>query len=256
MIDKTAIISPGVKIEDSTNIGAYCIIKDGVKIGKNNRIASHVVIEGNTQIGDNNKIFQFASIGSPPQDLKYKGEDTKLIIGNNNIIREYVTMNPGTVTGNGVTTVGDSNLFMMHVHIAHDCVIRNHTILANNATLAGHIEIQDYVILGGLCAIHQFVKIGESALIAGGSMVVQDIPPYLVASGDRAKIYGINRIGLERRGFSKEEIEKIKDAFKILYRSKVTLKIAMERIKREIGETDQIKKFIEFISNSKRGITR
>ncbi|MHB1660884.1 MAG: acyl-ACP--UDP-N-acetylglucosamine O-acyltransferase [bacterium] len=256
MIDKTAIISPGVKIGDSTDIGPYCIIKDGVKIGKNNQIASHVVIEGNTQIGDNNKIFQFASIGSVPQDLKYKGEDTKLIIGNNNIIREYVTMNPGTVTGNGVTTVGDSNLFMMHVHIAHDCIIGNRTVLANNATLAGHIEIQDYVILGGLCAIHQFVKIGESALIAGGSMVVQDIPPYLVASGDRAKIYGINRIGLERRGFTKEEIEKIKNAFKILYRSKVTLKIAVERIEREIGETDKIKKFVEFISNSKRGITR
>jgi UDP-N-acetylglucosamine acyltransferase len=256
MIDKTAIISPGVKIGDSTDIGPYCIIKDGVKIGKNNQIASHVVIEGNTQIGDNNKIFQFASIGSVPQDLKYKGEDTKLIIGNNNIIREYVTMNPGTVTGNGVTTVGDFNLFMMHVHIAHDCIIGNRVVLANNATLAGHIEIQDYVILGGLCAIHQFVKIGESALIAGGSMVVQDIPPYLVASGDRAKIYGINRIGLERRGFTKEEIEKIKNAFKILYRSKVTLKIAVERIEREIGEADKIKKFVEFISNSKRGITR
>ena len=165
-------------------------------------------------------------------------------------------MNPGTVTGNGVTSVGDSNLFMMHVHIAHDCIIGNKNILANNATLAGHIEIQDYVILGGLCAIHQFVRIGESALIAGGSMVVQDIPPYLVASGDRAKIYGINRIGLERRGFSKDEIEKIKNAYKILYRSKVTVKIAVERIEEEIGKNDKIEKFISFIANSKRGITR
>ncbi|MHB8231323.1 MAG: acyl-ACP--UDP-N-acetylglucosamine O-acyltransferase [bacterium] len=256
MIDKTAIIYPGAKIDGSTDVGPYSVIKDGVKIGKNNKIASHVVIEGNTQIGDNNKIFQFASIGSVPQDLKYKGEDTKLIIGNNNIIREYVTMNPGTVTGAGVTVVGDFNLFMMHVHIAHDCIIGNRTVLANNATLAGHIEIQDYVILGGLCAIHQFVRIGESVLIAGGSMVVQDIPPYLVASGDRAKIYGINRIGLERRGFAREEIEQIKNAFKILYRSKVTVKIAVERIEQEIGETDKIKKFIEFILNSKRGITR
>jgi UDP-N-acetylglucosamine acyltransferase len=256
MIDKTAIIYKGAEIGDSTEIGPYSVIKSGVKIGKNNRIASHVVIEGNTQIGDNNKIFQFASIGSVPQDLKYKGEDTRLIIGNNNVIREYVTMNPGTITGNGVTAVGDSNLFMMHVHIAHDCTIGNKTILANNATLAGHIEIQDYVILGGLCAIHQFVRVGESALIAGGSMVVQDIPPYLVASGDRAKIYGINRIGLERRGFSKEEIEKIKNSFKILYRSKSTVKIAVEKIKQEIGTDDKVEKFIEFILNSKRGITR
>ncbi len=256
MIDKTAIIYGGAAIDPSTDIGPFSVIKDGVRIGKDNKIASHVVIEGNTEIGDGNKIFQFASLGSAPQDLKYKGEDTKLVIGNNNIIREYVTMNPGTVTGNGITTVGDYNLFMMHVHIAHDCVIGSRTVLANNATLAGHIEIQDYVILGGLCAIHQFVRIGESALIAGGSMVVQDIPPYLVASGDRAKIYGINRIGLERRGFPKEEIEKIKNAFKILYRSKVTVKIAVEKIFQEIGGGAQIEKFTDFIINSKRGITR
>lgn len=257
MIDKTAIIYPGAEIDESTDVGPFCVIKDGVKIGKNNRIASHVVIEGNTRIGDDNKIFQFASIGSVPQDMKYKGEDTKLIIGSSNIIREYVTMNPGTAAGNGVTIIGDSNLFMMHAHIAHDCIIGNRNILANNATLAGHIEIQDYAILGGLCAIHQFVRIGESALIAGGSMVVQDIPPYLVASGDRAKIYGINRIGLERRGFSKDDIEKIKNAYKILYRSKVTVKIAVERIEDALGKTDdKVEKFVSFITNSKRGITR
>ncbi len=256
MIDKTAIIYPGAVIDESTEVGPYTIIKSGVKIGKNNQIASHVVIEGNTTIGDGNKIFQFASIGSVPQDLKYKGENTKLIIGDNNIIREYVTMNPGTVTGNGVTVVGNDNLFMMHVHIAHDCTIGNRNIFANNATLAGHIEIENFAILGGLCAVHQFVRIGESALIAGGSMVVQDIPPYLVASGDRAKIYGINRIGLERRGFTKEEIEQIKNAYKIVYRSKVTVKIAIERIEQEIGKTEKIEKFTSFISNSKRGITR
>ena len=256
MIDKTAIIYPGAVIDDSTEVGPYTIIKSGVKIGKNNQIAPHVVIEGNTTIGDGNKIFQFASIGSVPQDLKYKGENTKLIIGNNNIIREYVTMNPGTVTGNGVTVVGDGNLFMMHVHIAHDCTIGSRNIFANNATLAGHIEVEDFAILGGLCAIHQFVRIGESALIAGGSMVVQDIPPYLVASGDRAKIYGINRIGLERRGFTKEEIEQIKNAYKIVYRSKATVKIAIERIEHEIGKTEKIEKFTSFIADSKRGITR
>ncbi len=256
MIDKTAIIYPGAVIGDSTEVGPYTIIKGGVKIGKNNKIASHVVIEGNTTIGDGNKIFQFASIGSVPQDLKYKGEDTKLIIGNNNIIREYVTMNPGTITGNGVTVIGDGNLFMMHVHIAHDCTIGSRNIFANNATLAGHIEVHDFAILGGLCAIHQFVRIGESVLIAGGSMVVQDIPPYLVASGDRAKIYGINRIGLERRGFTKEEIEQIKNAYKIVYRSKATVKIAIEKIEQEIGKTEKIDKFTSFIAGSKRGITR
>ncbi len=256
MIDKTAIIYPGAVIDESTEVGPYTIIKGGVKIGKNNQIAPHVVIEGNTTIGDGNKIFQFASIGSVPQDLKYKGEDTKLIIGDNNIIREYVTMNPGTVTGNGVTVVGDGNLLMMHVHIAHDCTIGNRNIFANNATLAGHIEVENFAILGGLCAVHQFVRIGESALIAGGSMVVQDIPPYLVASGDRAKIYGINRIGLERRGFTKEEIEQIKNAYKIVYRSKSTVKIAIEKIEQEIGKTEKIEKFTSFIADSKRGITR
>ncbi len=256
MIDKTAIIYPGASVDVSTDIGPYTVVKSGGRIGKNNKIASHVVIEGNTEIGDNNTIFQFASIGSAPQDLKYKGEDTKLVIGNNNIIREYVTMNPGTVTGNGITVVGNHNLFMMHVHIAHDCIIGNRAVLANNATLAGHIEIQDYAILGGLCAIHQFVRIGESALIAGGSMVVQDIPPYTIASGDRARIYGINRIGLKRRGFTKEEIETIKNAFKILYRSKVTVKIAAEKITREMGGQDKVKKFVDFVLNSKRGITR
>ncbi|MCL4542620.1 MAG: acyl-ACP--UDP-N-acetylglucosamine O-acyltransferase [Deltaproteobacteria bacterium] len=256
MIDKTAIIYEGARIDDSTDIGPYTVIKDGVKIGKNNKIASHVVVEGNTTIGDNNKIFQFASIGSIPQDLKYKGEDTKLVIGNNNIIREYATFNTGTITGRGTTIIGDFNLFMMHVHVAHDCTVGSHTILANNATLAGHIEIDDYAILGGICAVHQFVRIGESALIAGGSMVVQDIPPYLVASGDRAKIYGVNRIGLERRGFSKEEIGKIKSAFKIIYRSKVTTKIAIERIKRELSGSETIEKFTGFIERSKRGIAR
>lgn len=256
MIDKTAIIYEGAQIDDSTDIGPYTVIKGDVAIGKNNKIASHVVIEGNTTIGDNNKIFQFASIGSVPQDLKYKGENTRLVIGNNNTIREYATFNIGTVAGGGITAVGDSNLFMMHVHVAHDCIIGSHTVLANNATLAGHIEIHDYAILGGICAIHQFVRVGESALIAGGSMVVQDIPPYLVASGDRAKIYGINRIGLERRCFSKEEINDIKNAFKIVYRSKVTAKIAIERINSEIKSSDKIKKFADFIKKSKRGITR
>ncbi len=256
MIDKTAIIGENVTVDDSTNIGPYCVIKDNVKIGKNNKIASHVVIEGNTEIGDNNIIFQFASIGSVPQDLKYKGENTRLIIGSNNIIREYATFNPGTVTGNSVTVIGNFNLFMMSIHIAHDCIVGNYAILANHATLAGHVEINDFAILGGLCAVHQFTKIGESALISGGTMVVQDIPPYLIASGDRARIYGINKIGLERRGFSKEEIDDVKNAYKIVYRSKLTIKNAINKIKSEINTTPIVEKFIEFILNSKRGITR
>ncbi|MHB1646103.1 MAG: acyl-ACP--UDP-N-acetylglucosamine O-acyltransferase [Candidatus Acididesulfobacter diazotrophicus] len=256
MIDKTAIIGENVTVDNSTDVGPYCIIKDYVKIGKNNKIASHVVIEGNTEIGNNNKIFQFASIGSVPQDLKYKGENTKLIIGSNNIIREYATFNPGTITGNSATVIGDFNLFMMSTHVAHDCVIGNYAILANHATLAGHVEINDFAILGGLCAVHQFTKIGESALISGGTMVVQDIPPYLIASGDRARIYGINKIGLERRGFLKEEIDAIKNAYKIVYRSKLTIKNAISKIKSEINTNTIVEKFIEFILNSKRGITR
>ncbi|MHB1678953.1 MAG: acyl-ACP--UDP-N-acetylglucosamine O-acyltransferase [bacterium] len=256
MIDKTAIIGENATVDDSTSIGPYCVIKDNVKIGKNNKIASHVVIEGNTEIGDNNRIFQFASIGSVPQDLKYKGENTRLIIGSNNIIREYATFNPGTITGNSVTVIGDFNLFMMSTHVAHDCVIGNYAILANHATLAGHVEINDFAILGGLCAVHQFTKIGESALISGGTMVVQDIPPYLIASGDRARIYGINKIGLERRSFSKEEIDDVKNAYKIVYRSKLTIKNAINKIKSEINTTPIVEKFIEFILNSKRGITR
>ncbi len=256
MIDKTAIISDTSRIDESTDIGPYCVIKGNVRIGKNNRIASHVVIEGNTVIGNNNKIFQFASIGSIPQDLKYKGENTELIIGDNNVIREYATFNPGTKGGGGVTVIGNGNLFMMSIHIAHDCVIGNHTIFANHATLAGHVKVHDFAILGGLCAIHQYTTIGESALIAGGAMVVQDVPPFLIASGDRARIYGINRVGLERRNFSKKDIDAIKNAYKIVYRLKLTIKNAVEKIAQEIGYSENIEKFTGFILNSKRGITR
>lgn len=256
MIDKTAIIYPGARIGKTTEVGPYTVIKDGVIIGENNKIASHVVIEGNTVIGDNNHIFQFASIGSIPQDLKYKGEDTRLIIGNGNSIREYVTINIGTVTGRGITEIGNHNLFMMHSHIAHDCVIGNYSVFANNATLAGHIEIEDHVILGGLCAIHQFVRIGESALISGGAMVVQDIPPYLIASGDRAKVFGINKIGLERRGFSKEDIDMVKRAYKILYKSNATAKSAVETIRREFTGNGKIERFAAFVEKSERGIAR
>ena len=255
-IHKTAIISPKAELAGNVYIGPYCIIGDNVKIGKGTKLISHVHIECNTEVGENCQIYPFTTIGFPPQDLKYKGEPTGVKIGNNNVIREYVTIHRASVSGDGWTTIGDNNFIMAYVHIAHDCRIGNSVILANLATLAGHVIVEDYVFIGGMVAIHQFTRIGAYAMVGGFSGVGQDIPPFTMASGARAKLYGLNTVGLKRRGFSEETINILKKAYKILFRDKLSLKEAIEKINQEIPDIPEIRHLIEFIEANKRGICR
>ncbi len=240
------------KIGKNCQIGVGAIIDENVVIGDNCIIEPYAIITGYTEIGDNNHIFSHAVVGSIPQDLKYKGEKTKLIIGNNNKIREFTLINPGTVGGGGVTKIGDNNLLMGYVHIAHDCIIGNNCILANAATLAGHVELEDYVVVGGMTPIHQFVKIGEHSMIAGASAVSQDIPPYTLAEGNRAKLRGLNLTGLRRRFSDRKIIDDIKKAYKALFESGKPIKeVANELLK---SENRYVRHLAEFVLNSKRGI--
>jgi len=255
-VHPTAVVHPGARLHETVEVGPYSVIGEKVTIGAGTRVAPHVVIEGRTTIGERNRIFQFASVGGAPQDLKYAGEDTQLLIGDGNTIRESVTMNIGTVGGGGVTRVGNNNLFMAYSHVAHDCVVGNGCVIANGVALAGHVQLEDSVILGGLSAVHQFTRLGKHAFIAGGSMVVMDVPPYCTAQGDRAELAGLNVVGLQRHGFSEEQIGRIKEAYKILFRSKLQLAEAMDRLKAEMGGQSEIDYLVDFVGQSKRGLTR
>lgn len=255
-IHPTAIVAPGAQIDPSVEIGPYAIIGPKVKIGAGTTVGAHTVIEGSTTIGERNRIFHLASIGAPPQDLKYAGEDTKLVIGNENSVREFTTIHIGTAGGGGLTQVGNRNLFMACSHVAHDCSVGNGCVLANSVALAGHVEIGDFVILGGLSAVHQFTRIGNHAFISGGSMVAMDVPPYCTAQGDRAELAGLNTVGLTRHGFTEDQISRVKDAYRILFRSKLGLNEALANLRAEHGGHSEIDLLLEFISQSKRGITR
>jgi len=255
LIHPTAIIHKNAEIGENVDIGPYCIVGERVNIKKGTKLISHVVIEGRTEIGENCTISPFASIGSPPQDLTYKGEDTAVLIGNTNIIKEYVTINRGTQSSGGVTRIGDNNFLMAYVHIAHDCTVGNSVVMANCATLAGHVDVADFVIFGGLCAVHQFCKIGKYAFISGLTGVPKDIPPFIIAAGNRAKPYGLNIVGLERHNFSKEELSKLKKAYRVLFRSALPLSTSLKIIQEEL-DGDNIKELIDFIQSSKRGICR
>ncbi|WP_078236218.1 acyl-ACP--UDP-N-acetylglucosamine O-acyltransferase [Haemophilus paracuniculus] len=262
LIDSTAKISPlavveeGAEIGAGVEIGAFSVIGKHVKIGAKTKIYSHVVINGHTEIGEQNEIFQFASIGEVNQDLKYAGEPTKTIIGNRNRIRESVTIHRGTVQGGGITRVGDDNLFMINSHIAHDCQIGNRCIIANNGTLAGHVTLDDFVIVGGMSAIHQFVVIGSHVMLGGGSMVSQDVPPYVMAQGNHARPFGMNIEGLKRRGFDKSTMHAIRKVYKLIYSSDKTLEEVMPEI-REMAETEPaVGLFLSFFERSTRGIIR
>jgi UDP-N-acetylglucosamine acyltransferase len=255
-IHPTALVDPKAKIHPDAVIGPYVVIGPDVTIGAGTTVGPHTVIEGETTIGQKNRIFHHASIGAEPQDLKYAGEKTKLVIGDENLIREFTTMHTGTAGGGGVTRVGNKNLFMAYAHVAHDCIVGNGCVLANAATLAGHVEIGDFVIVGGLSAVHQFTRIGKHGFIAGGGMVVMDVPPYCTAQGDRAELAGLNTVGLVRHGFSDEQISRIKEAYKILFRSKLGLNEALSRLKAEHGSHPEILAMLDFITSSKRGITR
>lgn len=255
-IHKTAVVSSKAELENDVVIGPYCIIGDNVKIGKGTKIISNVNIEGITEIGENCTIFPFTIIGFPPQDLKYKGEPTGVKIGNNNTIREYVTIHRASVSGDGWTSLGNNNFIMAYVHIAHDCKIGNSVIMANLATLAGHVMVEDFVFIGGLVAVHQFTRIGAYAMVGGFSGVGQDIPPFTMASGPRAKLYGLNSVGLKRRGFSDETLNMLKKAYKILFRDKLSLKEALSKVKKELPQIPEIIHLLEFIEANKRGICR
>jgi UDP-N-acetylglucosamine acyltransferase len=255
-IDPTAYVHPSAELDPGVEIGPFTVIGEGVRIGKETRINSHVVIDKWTTIGANCTIFQFVSIGAPPQDLGYKGEKTEVIIGDNNVIREFVTIHRSTTKGSRKTICGSSNLFMNYVHIAHDCTLGDNIIMANNATLAGHVTIEDHAIVGGIVAVHQYVRIGAYCIIGGASAVSKDIPPYVLAVGNRAKLYGLNRVGIKRQGFSKDDMEEIKRAYKILFKSALGIKEATEKLKTEMPDSEHARRFLEFIDGSTRGITR
>jgi len=252
-IHQTAIVEDGVILGENVTIGAYTIIKNGVSIGDNTTIGSHTLIEGKTTIGKGNEIFSHSVLGSIPQDLKFNGEDVELIIGDNNKIREFTLFNPGTIGGGAKTIIGSNNLFMGYVHVAHDCIIGNNCIFANCATMAGHVEIDDFAVVGGLSAIHQFCKIGNSAMLGGGSIVVQDIPPFCVSEGNRATLRGLNINGLRRRMENRSDIDEIKKAYKKLFDSN----LPMQDVAKELLESSGNKYVLmlaKFVSNTTRGI--
>jgi len=253
-VHPTAIVSKKAKLADGVTVGPYSIISDGVAIGGQTKIGAYCLIEGNTTLGSGCEIFTGAVIGSRTQDLKYKGEKVFLDIGSRNIIREYCTFNPGTEEG-GRTVIGNDNLFMAYSHIAHDCVVGSNCVIANNGTLAGHVTIEDKAVVGGLVAIHQFVRVGALSIIGGCSKVTQDIPPYSTCDGHPARVYGLNIIGLKRQKVSKDSIDSLGRAFKALFSEGLTIKHSLEKIEKEIAPTQEIAYLIDFIKKSQRGIT-
>ena len=255
-IHPTAIISADAQLEDGVEIGPYTIIGSDVKIGKNTVIGPHTVIDNFTHIGENCHIFQFCSIGAPPQDLKFGGEKTRVIIGNFNTIREFVTIHRSTTADIGVTMIGDQNLIMAYAHVAHNCKLGSHIVMANAATLAGHVLVEDHAIISGLTGVHQFCRVGAHCMVGGCSAAVKDVPPYTIAQGNHAKLFGLNLIGLKRRGFSDRTIKAISDVYRIIFRSKLRLKDAIKKAEAEVEDVPEAKHFIKFIKEAERGICR
>jgi UDP-N-acetylglucosamine acyltransferase len=256
MIHPTAIIDSKAEIDSNVEIGPYSVIRDNVSIGAGTVIGPHTIVDRYVSIGPDCHIFQYASVGAEPQAVKFKGEKTFVKIGRGTTVREFTTINRGTAFGTGVTEIGEENLLMAYCHVAHDCQTGLRVILANNATLAGHITIGDYVTVGGLVAIHQFVRIGEYAYVGGKSGVPKDIPPYVIATGERAKLYGLNRVGLKRHGFPETTITALKKVYRIFFRFGITLNEAIERALAEVDHLPEVVNFINFIKSSERGITR
>ncbi len=256
MIHETAIVDPKAEIEMDVDIGPYTIIGKDVSIGKGTVIGPHVVIDPHVMIGPDCRIFQYAAIGAVPQSLKFEGEKTYTKIGKGTIVREFVTIHRGTGFGGGVTEIGEECFLMAYSHIAHDCNIGRKVVLANNATLGGHITIGDYATIGGLVAIHQFVRIGENAFVGGKSAVVKDIPPFVIAAGDRAKLHGLNSVGLKRQGFTQKTLSTLKKTYRLLFRIGLTQNEAIERVIAEVEQIPEVIEFIRFIKSSQRGITR
>jgi len=256
IIHPTAIVHPGARLASGVEIGAYSIIGEQVEIGERTWIGPHVVINGRTRIGRENRIFQFSSLGEVPQDKKYAGEPTRLEIGDRNTIREFTTFNIGTTHDAGVTRVGNDNWIMAYVHVAHDCQIGSHTIFANNAQLAGHVHVGDWTILGGYTGVHQFCRVGAHVMTAVGTVILQDVPPYLMAAGNTASPYGINVEGLKRRGFHSDVITALKRAYRALYKSGLMLEEAKVKLEELAEEQPDVRRLLDFLAVSKRGIIR
>ena len=256
MIHPTAIVSANAEIDENVEIGPYSVIADNVFIASGTVLGPHVTVDPYVSIGPDCHIFQYASVGGEPQAVKFKGEKTYVKIGRGTVVREFVTINRGTAFGTGITEIGEENLLMAYCHVAHDCKTGRRVVLANNATLAGHITIGEYVTIGGLVAIHQFVRIGEYAYVGGKSAIPKDIPPYVIAAGDRARLYGLNRVGLKRFGFSEATVTALKRVYRIFFRIGITLNEAIERSLAEVDHLPEVINFINFIKSSNRGITR
>ncbi|MEM7358720.1 MAG: acyl-ACP--UDP-N-acetylglucosamine O-acyltransferase [Pseudomonadota bacterium] len=255
-IHPTAIIETGAEIGNNVSIGPYSVVGPDVKLGDGNRLGAHVVIEGNTTIGENNQFFSFTAIGGEPQSVSYKGEPTETRIGNNNTFRENITVNRGTMIDEGITSIGNDNLFMAYVHIAHDCRLGSDLLFSNNASLAGHVRVEDHVGLAGYTLVHQFCHIGAHSFCGVNTFCIQDIPPYMLVAGNKAITHGINIRGLRSRGFEKEEITELKRAYKIIYRSGHTMQRALEEIEAKTWNTPHVGSLIDFIRASKRGVIR
>jgi UDP-N-acetylglucosamine acyltransferase len=255
-IHPTALVDRGAELGDGVEIGPFAVIGPDVRLGDRVRVDHHASVLGPSVIGAGTHVFPFASVGSAPQDLTFRGEPTRLEAGERNVFREFVTINRGTVKGGGVTRIGSDCFFMSYAHVAHDSTIGNHVIMANCAALAGHIRIDDHAILGGLVAVHQWARVGRMAMIGGVSGVALDVPPFCIASGERAKLYGLNLVGLKRHGFSEARLADLKRAYRILFREGRTLKAAMETVERELPDSPEAAELLEFISTTRRGITR
>ena len=256
MIDPHAIVSPQAQLASDVTVGPFSIIGPQVRIGARTVIGPHVVVNGPTTIGEDNRLFQFASIGDAPQDKKYRGEPTQLLIGDRNVFRESCTINRGTAHDKGVTRIGNDNLFMAYAHVAHDCSIGDNTIFANSVAMGGHVEVGDWAILGGLVAVHQFTKIGAHAFLGGGAILSRDVPPYVMVAGNPAVPHGVNAEGLRRRGFSDEQIRHIREAYRVLYRSDLKLAEALERLTPVAEQRPEIRAFVDFIHGSTRSLVR
>ena len=256
MIHERALVDTGARIATDVRVGPFCVIGPDVEIDSGTEIGPHCVIRGPTRIGRNNRIFSFSSIGDAPQDLKYDGEPTRLEIGDGNTIREYVTMNRGTADGGGVTRIGGDNLFMAYTHVAHDCMVGDHTIFANAASLAGHVEVGDWAILGGFTSVHQFCHIGAHSFAGLGTVINRDVPPYVTVAGNHARAYGINKNGLKRRDFKPEAIRALHRAYMTLIKSRKASQETRDEVDALANEYPEVRHFVDFIDTSKRGVTR
>ena len=257
MIHPTAIVDPSARIPDSCNVGPYCVIHAGAELGEHCELVSHVVIGGPSRFGSHNKIYPFAALGMDPQDVSYRGEVTRLEVGDHNVIREYVTITRGTAKGEGVTRIGSHILIMAYAHIGHDCVIGDHSMLVNAATLAGHVTVEEWAVVGALCPVHQYVRIGAHSYIGGGTTITQDVLPYSMTSAERGThAYMLNKVGLQRRGFSKERITALHHAFKMLLASKLNTSQAVERLRAEGARGDDVEALLRFIESSQRGVIK